>query len=340
MPVNPLLAVVGVALILLAAGETISTAVRVDHRGGPVTRWMSAMLWRGFHGGGTQRRRGPPAWTGVVITMAIVLTWVLLALAGWFLLFSSDSSAVVGSTTGQPADGWARLYFTGYTLSTLGMGDYVPSGAPWQVVTALASGFGFGVATLVVTYLAGVVSAVTAKRQLARTIWGLGGTAQQVVDRAWDGQRFTVIEQHLLTLGSMLQGVAEQHLAYPLIAYFRSRQREAADLPAIALLHDTLAILEAADEGHRPNELVTAPTLQAVDAYLHALPGPTRHPEEMDVPPWPDVAALQESGVPVRTLSDLPPSDDALYRRRRIGALMHHHGWAWRDLEDATGRGE
>lgn len=340
MPVSPVPFIAGIALILLAGVETISTAVRVDHRGGPVTRWVSAFLWRGFRGGGTRRREGPPSWTGVVITVAIVLTWGVLALAGWFLLFSSDTSAVVGSRSGQPADGWARLYFTGYTLSTLGMGDYVPAGAPWQVLTALASGFGFGTATLVITYLAGVVSAVTAKRQLARSIWGLGRTAQQVVARAWDGQRFTVIEQHLLTLGPMLHGVAEQHLAYPLIAYFRSSRRETADLPAIALLHDTLAILSAAEDRHRPNELVSAPAYEAIDAYLHALPGATRRPEDMDAPPWPDVTGLQEEGLPVRPLSDLPPSDDALFRRKRIGALMHHQGWAWRDLEEATGRSE
>lgn len=240
----------------------------------------------------------------------------------------------------ESADGWARLYFTGYTLSTVGLGDYVPSGAPWQVVTALASLFGFGVATLVITYLAGVVGAVTGKRQLARTIWALGDTAQQVVERAWDGRRFTVIEDQLLSIGPMLHGVAEQHLAYPLITYFRSSQRRAADLPAVALLHDTLAILTSADDEHRPSELVTAPTYEAIDSYLHALPGTTQDPADMDAPPWPEVEGLRQAGLPVRPLSELPPSDGGLHRRRRIGALMHHQGWAWRDLEDATDNGE
>lgn len=336
MPASPLLALAGVALIGLAVAETVSTALRVDQRGGLVTRWVSTLLWRGFRGGGTRRHSGPPLSTGVAVTVGIVLTWGVLALAGWFLLFSSDPGAVVDATTGEPADAWSRLYFAGYTLSTVGLGDYVPSGAPWQVVTVAAGGFGFGMATLVITYLAGVVSAVTAKRQLARTIWGLGETPQQILERAWDGEGFTIIDGQLLSIAPALHGVAEQHRAYPLISYFASSRRQSADVPAVALLHDTLALLTSVDDDHHPGELVTSPGLAAIDAFLEALPGAASDPEEVDLPPWPEVEGLQAAGIPVRPLSELPASDRALRRRRRLGAVMHHQGWGWRDLEEAT----
>ncbi len=322
MPVRALLAVPGVLLIGLALVDTILTAIRVDRRGGPVTRYAGRLLWRAFHGGGSQRQSGPPPVTGVLITIAIVGMWALLALSGWYLLFSSDANAVVSSTTGQPADPWARLYFTGYTLSTLGLGDYVPSGAPWQVLTGLASGFGFGIATLVITYLAGVASAVTAKRQLARSITGMGDSPQQIVHRAWNGEHFRIVQQHLLNLLPLLHGVAEQHRAYPLISYFKSSDRATADVPAVALLHDTLAILSATEDEHRIPELITAPAYEAIDAYLYALPGSDADPEELDTPPWPDVEDLREAGVPVRPFEELDESDDA--RRRRRAARGRH----------------
>lgn len=335
MTLRALLAVPGAVLVLLAIGDTLLTAIRVDQRGGPVTRWMTGLLWRLFPGGGSRRGSGPPPLTGVLITIAILLTWIVLAVAGWYLVFLADPDAVVDATTQQPADPWARLYYTLFTLSTLGLGDYVPSGAPWQVLTGVASAFGFAMATLVITYLAGVSAAVTAKRQLARSIWGMGGSAQEIVRRAWDGRRFTVVEDHLMQLMTLLNGVAEQHRAYPLISYFISPDRHAADVPAVAILHDTLIILDAAEDEHRLPPLVCEPAYDAIDAYLRALPGADADPDELDTPDWPDVEDLRAAGLPLRPLDELEQSDEALWRRQRIGALMHHQGWGWRDLDEA-----
>ena len=336
MPARALLAVPGVALIGLAVVDMVQTAIRVDRRGGPVTSSAGRLLWNAFHGSG-RRRSAPPSATGVLITIAIVAIWGLLSLAGWYLLFSSDANAVVSTMTGQPADPWARLYFSAYTLSTLGLGDFAPSGAPWRVLTGFASGFGFGAATLVITYLAGVASAVTAKRQLARSITGMGRSPQQIVQRAWTGEKFDVVQEHLLDLLPMLHGVAEQHRAYPLISYWKSSDPAAADVPAVALLHDTLVILSATDDEHRIPVLITAPAFAAIDAFLHALPGADADPEELDAPPWPDVDALREAGIPVRSLEQLEESDEAWQRRRRLGAVMHHQGWGWRDLDERRG---
>ncbi len=340
MPDQPVLVVLGLILIGTAVTDMITTALRVDRRGGPVTRLLTGMLWRVFHGGGSQRHAGPPAATGITITLVVVSSWVLMSFAGWSLLFLSDATAVVDASTGQPADAWSRLYFASYTLSTLGMGDYTPSGAPWQLATGVASGFGFGVATLVITYLTSVVSAVSAKRELARSIWALADSPQDFVRRSWDGRRFATIDQHLLSLLPRLHGVVEQLAANPLIAYFKSSHYHTADVPAVAMLHDTLAILEAVDGDRHLPELVAHPLHVAIDAYLDVLPGASQDPDEMDTPAWPDVEELQEAGIPVRSVSDQPRSEASLHRRRRLGAVMHHQGWAWKDFEHVTGQAE
>lgn len=340
MPDQPVLVLLGLLLIGLAVTDMIATALRVDQRGGIVTRLLTGMLWRAFHGGGSRRHAGPPAATGITITLVVVSSWVLLSFAGWSLLFQSDATAVVDTSTGRPADAWSRLYFTSFTLSTLGLGDYAPSGASWQVATGVASGFGFGVATLVITYLTSVVSAVSAKRELARAIWALGEGPQDLVRRSWDGRTFTTIDQHLLSLLPRLHGVVEQLAANPLIAYFKSSDHHSADVPAVAMLHDTLVILDAVDGERRLPELVTHPFCAAIDAYLDVMPGASRDPAEMDTPSWPDVEELQEAGIPVRSVSDQARSEASLFRRRRLGAVMHHQGWAWRDFERVTGQAE
>lgn len=336
---QPVLAVLGLLLVGLAVVDMVQTVLRVDRRGGTVTQALARLLWRGFHGGGTRRHAGPPAATGIMITLAVVGSWVLLSLAGWSLLFLSDTDAVVHATSGRPADAWSRLYFTSFTLSTLGLGDYAPSGAPWQVATGIASGFGFGVATLVITYLTGVVGAVSAKREMARVIWALGDSPQQVLRRSWDGREFTTLGDYLVTLLPTMHGVVEQHAANPLIAYFGSSDRQSADVPAVAMLHDTLAILDTVDEDVRvPPALATAPVCAAIDAYLDVLPGASQDPAQMDTPPWPDVEDLREEGVPVDHVTARPRSQTSLVQRRRLGAVLHHQGWAWDDIEQVERR--
>ncbi|XVH33461.1 ion channel (plasmid) [Haloferacaceae archaeon DSL9] len=45
------------------------------------------------------------------------------------------------------------MYFTGYTIFTLGNGDFYPTAANWQVTTVLTSASGLLLITLIVTYV-------------------------------------------------------------------------------------------------------------------------------------------------------------------------------------------
>lgn len=337
---NPVLAVLGLLSLGTAVVDMIATALRVDRRGGIVTRALSRLLWRGFRGGGAKRHAGPPPSTGIIITLGVMATWVVLAVAGWYLLFLSAPDGVVHATSFRPAGAGSRLYFTLYTMSTLGLGDYVPSGVPWQIASGIASGFGFGMATLLITYLTGVVGAVSAKRELARAIWALGRSPQQIVQRSWNGREFTMLGEHLMSLLPQLHRVVEQLEANPLIAYFRSSKLATAEVPAVAMLHEAMLIVDAADEGLRLPSLVTEPVHAAMDAFLHALPGASRDPRELDTPEWPRIETLRQSGIPVRSWDEASPREEALFRRRRMGALMHHQGWAWQDFDPAHRPGE
>ncbi|WP_214367339.1 hypothetical protein [Pseudonocardia sp. H11422] len=132
-----LLLIVGVVMLLLTAGDMVWTAVRVDSHSGPITHLVSRAVWMFF--AARQRRgksAGPPQAIGFIMALAILVVWLLLIALAWFLIFVSRRGAVVDSDTGEPVDGWAVPYYTMYVLSTLGMGEYVPSRPVWQIPDA------------------------------------------------------------------------------------------------------------------------------------------------------------------------------------------------------------
>lgn len=133
------------------------------------------------------------------------------AWAGWWLVFSADVASVLASRTAVPADGWDRVYFTGYTVFPLGIGDYVPDTAWAQVATAVASLSGLFLVTLSLTYLVQVVQAVVHKRVLAQQIHCLGRDAFGIIAAGWTGSGFSSMFNGLLRGILALQGREESH---------------------------------------------------------------------------------------------------------------------------------
>ncbi len=86
--------------------------------------------------------RGMYSFSGLIINLQILAVWLLMAWVGLFLVYSSNPEAIINSE-GRVAQNLERLYFTGYTLSTLGMGDFKPTKASFQILTSYFSFFGF-----------------------------------------------------------------------------------------------------------------------------------------------------------------------------------------------------
>lgn len=204
------LAVAGVALLALALGDAITTTIRVGRRGGPVTRLVSGLLWRGLSRLRRSGSRLPPSnVAGVVVTLSVVAFWIAAMIGGWFLLFSSSPRAVVDTMSGQAVDASSRLYFAGYTVFTLGNGDLRPSGALWQTCTWLAAGSGLLLTTLAITYIIPLTTSASQTRQLARLISGLGRNPAEIVTKGWSGGDFRWLERWLLSLTPLLTRLVE-----------------------------------------------------------------------------------------------------------------------------------
>jgi len=77
--------------------------------------------------------------SGPLILLAELLMWVVLLWVGWTLVFASAGEILIDTLNRGPVSWTEWFYFVGYTLFTLGNGDYAVQDSIWQVVAAVAA---------------------------------------------------------------------------------------------------------------------------------------------------------------------------------------------------------
>lgn len=318
-----LLAALGTALVLVALYDGLKTALSAQG-GAPLTSALSAGVWALLGHGpahGLPRRAA-----GGVALAAIPVAWTLLLWAGWTLVFSSVEGAVVDATTKVPADLPARVYFVGFTAFTLGIGDYVPVGATWQVLTAVASFTGLFLVTLAITYVLPVVQAVAEKRSLAGRIHALGSTGAEVAGGARGPG--SSLERQLEAVASDLTLHAERHLVYPVLHYFESDGPRTALAPRLAALSDALLLLRhGLPEAARPDPVALGAVEGALDDYLGTVRDMLASPSE-DAPPPPTAGGLPRAAADAdRAL--LAANQDRADQRRILWAVVRQTSHDW-----------
>lgn len=275
-----------------------------------------------------RRPRPWMAYTGPTILLTAVLVWALLLWAGWLLVLSSDPRAVLDSGSGEPADLAARAYFTAYVVVTLGVGDYVPGGPGWQLLTGLISLIGLFVVTLSITYLISVVSAAVDRRRLSHAVEVRGCTGIDVVLLHWrGGQVDDAFSSWAAQLTSDVLGTTEKHLAYPVLHLFHGGAQVSAPR-GLAVLDDAVLLMaEGLVPTARPSPAVLEPLVRAMTHYAGTVEAPAGVRADA---PLPDLARLRRAGVPV-------VADDAFAlaavdhreRRRALHALVTSDAHQW-----------
>ncbi len=328
----------GIGIVLFAVYDIFRTTL-TTRGAGPLTWWLAQNVWRGLL---AMHRRRPHHRTlanaGPLIMALVVVLWVLLLWSGWSLIFNAAETSVIHSHTGEPAGIWARIYFAGFNLFTLGLGDYSPNGASWQIATALAAANGLLTITLAITYLVPIVSAAAEKRRLATMIAGLGMTPSQILRNAWDGESFGALDQHLLSLGPMIALQGQQHLAYPMLRHFHSENPQTALAPRLAALDEALHLMRSvvAPEA-RLHHTITGPTASAIDVFLSLL----GMPPAGEAPSADHVAGLRSSDIPLEATADLAALARAREKRRRLLlSLVEGDGWSWEEVVGSDVQGE
>jgi len=327
-----LLLIPGVTLLIFGMGDLLCTtflegAGRLTILNCEMFSRLVYFLYRRF------RNRRILEWEGLITVITTVMMWTFLVWIGWSLIFCAGRNSVVYATTHAPTGILTRFYFAGTTVITLGLGDYQPSGPIWKLATVAAGGSGFFLVGLAIAYIVPVVSAVTQKRQLALSIWGLGKSPDAILIRAWNGVDTTALVPHLVSLTTMLALLSENHSTYPILHFFHSRKRSSSIAPRVAALDEALTILEC---GLQSGCSLDVPSLgaarEAISEFLQTLKkGLVTSAAE--APPNPSLKSLREVGIPAvdETIFNSALKGVAA-RRKLLLALVRNEGWTWDDV--------
>ncbi len=327
--------VVGTILLLLAIGDFATTAFVPTGEG-----WVTALVGRSIYWTmmSAARHRGRSAilnYTGSVIIFATLAVWVLLLWAGFSLIYLSDKNSVLLGTDESATDTFEKIYHVGYTLSTLGIGDYVPGSNFWRVFTSFVSFVGLITITMSITYLVPVISNAIHKRSLSLQISSLGETPEEIVISSFNGKDFKDIESTIGKLASEIFLFSQNQVAYPILHHMHSNNPSENIVLKLAALDEAVGIFtfHVPDE-LQPNQLQLQSVRRAITAYLKTI---SYMKPATKQPPLPRFHIIEDytSGVSLERTDD--PYCKEVYRavdqrRRLLYADVQNNGWVWEDM--------
>ncbi|HET9031172.1 MAG TPA: potassium channel family protein [Candidatus Aquilonibacter sp.] len=224
------LTVIGIVLVVLALNDVFQSVIvpRAVGRGFRV----SYLIWRGgwrfwpplsfrLHASNQEAREDFLAVFAPIALIAQLILWSLLLVTGYGLIFWADANAIR-----PPMHSFFQaLYLAGASYFTIGFGDFV-GGSGWtRMWTIIAGASGFGVVGTTTAFLFAVFASFQTREQFVVTVGARAGMPPS-------GVALLAIASHARIIdglpGLMRDAQAwcaqlmETHLAYPVLAYFRS----------------------------------------------------------------------------------------------------------------------
>lgn len=183
-------------------------------------------------------------YAGPAMILMTILTWYLLLGLSVFMLLVAYPGSVINNVTTQSADPYEVLYFTSSTISSLGYGDWVPSGPPWTLISTLSTLMATIILTVSLSYVLLVVSAAVDRRALATSVFAMGHSEEMIIRNANLQDPQGSLKNYLLSLSSNIDQQALRHLAYPVLKYFHATKPGLSPARAILLLSDALFLMD------------------------------------------------------------------------------------------------
>lgn len=327
-------------IVLVVVMVDVTWTTLTTQGSGPVTRLVTVVI--DFASAKVHAAFGSRALlvtTGPLAVVVVGGVWLLSLWGGWVLVFNALPGGVVDAQSEEPANLAERVYYVGFTLSTLGVGDFKPQGDVARVLTALAAFNGLVLVTLIITYAVPLVQGAVTRRKLAMSISLLGNCPQEIVWRAWQSREGQGFENTLEKVSEDLMQCAEQRLAYPLLDLFYCRQTRFSLGVQLSRLDEALSLMTVGlQPGYQWRSFVMENTRDLVSHYLYRVEKKgtkTRAP----VPPIPAVGLLRARDLPV--VGDQEAALSCLKNRRaRLHKLVRQEGWDWSAVENEELAGE
>ncbi|MUP47387.1 two pore domain potassium channel family protein [Gramella sp. BOM4] len=326
--------ILGVLLYLGIALDILQTTLSMQG-GGWLTSRTSHFFWKCIYWlSGKNGESKIMGQAGYLLLASIVVLWVITLWLSFTCILYGMPGAIVDSSTKIPADFIDLVYYSGFSISTLGMGDYVPATNIAKVLTSFFSFTGLILLTMSVTYFIPVLSAVIEQRKLGIWLSTLGNSPQEIVLNAWNGKNFNPLLDKADDISSSIIKYSQQHRAYPVIHYFHNTDKETTVILQLARLHEALQILsyKIPDE-YRPQDRLLKPLHTGFQNYFKVLLEVTHIKLKDTEPESSKLDALTGTEFFGEQKPQLEVPQKIARHRKFFHSLIYLDGWTWDQVD-------
>lgn len=269
------------------------------------------------------RNRAIFGYSGITHLMMNTAVWLTLLFCGTYMVFTAGDEMVIKAATGLPANNVERFYFTGYLLSTLGIGDYVPGNQTSQILAGILSFTGFILITTGLTYLLSVVQAVLKKKELAFMVSTMGKDIEELYFYFKKEDNLSDLVSDADDFRQQVLANASSYLAFPMVNYFLTKQRTSALIVQLAMMHEVMMVLKMDWEKGTVQEAKISAILNAIEKYL-----------ELGLEK-PD--AWEHNSDQLNTLRSFWQKHGYVFKRnsqveKQLTSSLKYSGWNWKEV--------
>jgi hypothetical protein len=257
MIINIACMLAGVALVVLTLNDIFQSVVvpRATGRRYRISSYFWRCLWycwprlawRLFPSDADRREEALAVFAPLLL-VSLIGFWTALLLIGFALMLWSLRSGVT-----PPHESFGTmLYFAGASLLTIGFGDIVGRTPGPRLVSVLAGLSGLSLLSITTAYLFAIFGSFQQRETFVVTVGARAGTPPSGVNLlAIAGYSLTREDLAPLMIDAQRWAaqVMESHLAYPVLAYFRSSHDDQSWLGTLGTLLDAATLLMTTTEG-------------------------------------------------------------------------------------------
>ena len=189
---------------------------------------------------------------GALSMVLLFALWTTVLLGGFGLMH--------WAVQGTPPDGARsslseQIYMSGATFFTLGYGDVAPRSGLGRFLAVAEAGLGIGFIAMVISYLPVIHQFFSRREAFVMQMDGRAGsppTAAALLARHSDPADLPRLDDYLREGERWACELLESHLAYPMLAYYRSQHENQSWLAALGCVLDAAALVLVGVDDLRP----------------------------------------------------------------------------------------
>lgn len=330
-PFNYLIFSLGLLILIVVLVDVFKSVIYING-GGRLSTFVSKLIWNCFYKLAGKRGESPILnYTGGILLLILVFMWIFLIWIGYCLIYLADANSVIDNSINKPADVIGKIYFVGYTLTSLGNGGYSPGSGTWKIVSNLMGLNTTVFISLGISYLLPVLQAIMDKRTLAVYINTLGSTPNEIIRNGYNGKNFDALYHRFGNLENLLLKHGERHVAYPILHYFHTNHK-AHSLPlSLAMLDEVMTIQEVYKIDQSDKAFNWDILRGALENFYNRLDDRFVIPSDTP-PPFNYLKKLPDEFIKDYAEDTTLALAKFQHHRCKVLGYIHKNGWDWDDV--------